>query len=113
AGPAGLSGVVDADDRRTGIRGLSKTDTATYCREFISRVQTYASQRFRDLPVTVGIAGGTIGVQTAMNDIVVHDKIVNIFQISTIIFLLSALVFRSLSARALVLTPLPLVVGVH
>ena len=56
--------------------------------------------------MTVGIAGGTIGVQTAMNDIVVREKIINMVQIGAIIFLLSALVLRSLLGAAFVLVPL-------
>ena len=48
----------------------------------------------------VGIAGGTLGVQTAMNDMVVHEKIVNMLQVGVIIFVLCALVLRSLVGGA-------------
>jgi hydrophobe/amphiphile efflux-3 (HAE3) family protein len=113
AGPDGLSAFVDADNQRAVIRGLSKTDTAAFCRNLIARLQKYANERFKGLPVKVGIAGGTIGVQTAMNDIVVHDKIVNMIQVSAIIFLLSALVLRSLVGGAFVLMPLLVAVAVN
>src|SRR5262249_8165884 len=95
AGPDGLSAFVDANYQRAVIRGLSKTDTAVFSRNFIDQIQQFVAERFRGLPVTLGIAGGTIGVQTAMNDIVVHEKIVNIVQVGAIIFALSALVMRS------------------
>jgi predicted RND superfamily exporter protein len=113
AGPEGLSAFVDSSYQRAVIRGLSKTDGAVFSRHFLGRVQRYATQRFRGLPVSVGIAGGTLGVQTAMNDVVVHEKIVNMVQVSLIIFVLSALVLRSFVGAAFVLTPLAMAVIVN
>jgi predicted RND superfamily exporter protein len=113
AGPDGLSAFVDADYQRAVIRALSKTDSAAFSRALLSRLQVYAAQRFRGLPVTVEIAGGTLGVQTAMNDIVVHDKIVNTLQVGGIIFVLSAVVMRSLLGGVFVLLPLALAVVVN
>ena len=81
AGPDGLSAFVDADNRNAVIRALSKTDSAAFSRNLLQRLQAYAAQRFAGLPVAVGIAGGTLGVQTAMNDVVVHEKIVNMLQV--------------------------------
>ncbi|MFI5398726.1 MAG: RND family transporter [Candidatus Binatia bacterium] len=106
AGPEGLSAFVDANYQRAVIRGLSKTDTALFSRDFITRIQHYVEQRFHGLPVVVGVAGGTLGVQTAMNDVVVHEKIVNVVQVGSIIFLLSAFVLRSFTGGILVLLPL-------
>jgi predicted RND superfamily exporter protein len=106
AGPDGLSAFIDADAERGVIRGLSKTDSAAFSREIIARLQAYARDRFRGLPVQVGIAGGTLGVQTAMNDLVIREKIQNVLQISVIIFLLSAVVLRSLVGGVFVLLPL-------
>ncbi len=106
AGPDGLSAFVDSDYRHTVIRAFSKTDTAAFSREFIAGLQAYAAKRFSGLPVKVGIAGGTLGVQTAMNDVLVHEKIVNMVQVSTIIFLLSAVVLRSCLGGLVVLLPL-------
>jgi hydrophobe/amphiphile efflux-3 (HAE3) family protein len=113
AGPDGLSAFVDAGSQHAVIRALSKTDSAAFSRAFLSQLQTYAAQRFRGLPVTVGIAGGTLGVQTAMNDIVVHDKLINALQVGAIIFLLSSLVVRSLLGGVFVLLPLTLAVVVN
>ncbi len=113
AGPDGLSAFVDADYQRAVIRALSKTDSAAFSRALLSQLQDYAAQRFRGLPVTVEIAGGTLGVQTAMNDIVVHDKIINTLQVGGIIFLLSALVLRSILGGLFVLLPLALAVVVN
>jgi predicted RND superfamily exporter protein len=113
AGPDGLSAFVDADYQRAVIRALSKTDSAAFSRALLSRLQIYAAQRFHGLPVRVEIAGGTLGVQTAMNDIVVRDKIVNTLQVGGIIFLLSAVVLRSLLGGLFVLLPLALAVVVN
>jgi predicted RND superfamily exporter protein len=109
-GPDGLSAFVDADYRRAVIRALSKTDSAVFSRDYLHRLQNYAADRFQDLPVNVGIAGGTLGVQTALNDMVVHEKVVNIVQVSAIIFLLCALVLRSVVGGLFVLTPLAVAV---
>jgi uncharacterized protein len=113
AGPDGLSAFVDANYQRCVIRALSKTDSAAFSRDLLHRVQAYADRRFQGLPVTVGIAGGTLGVQTAMNDVVVHEKIVNMIQVGSIIFLLSTLVLRSLVGGIFVLLPLALAVAVN
>ena len=106
AGPDGLSAYVDAGYQRAVIRALSKTDSAAFSRALLSQLQDYAARRFQGLPVRVEIAGGTLGVQTAMNDIVVHDKLINTLQVGGIIFLLSALVLRSFLGGLFVLLPL-------
>jgi predicted RND superfamily exporter protein len=110
AGPDGLSAFVDAGNRSAVIRALSKTDSAAFSRSLLLRLQEFAAERFAGLPVRVGIAGGTLGVQTAMNDLVVHEKIVNMIQVGAIIFVLCALVLRSLVGALLVLTPLAIAV---
>lgn len=111
AGPDSLSAFVDANYQRAVIRALSKTDTAAYSRELIARLRAFVDQRFRGLPVEVGLVGGTLGVQTAMNDVVVHDKIVNMIQIATIIFILSTAALRSPLGGLFVLLPLSLAVA--
>jgi predicted RND superfamily exporter protein len=113
AGPDGLSAFVDANYQRSVIRALSKTDSAAFSRELLLHIQHFVDRRFRHLPVSVEIAGGSIGVQTAMNDVVVHEKIVNMIQVGSIIFLLSALVLRSIVGGFFVLIPLALAVVVN
>ena len=113
AGPDGLSAFIDKANRDGVIRALSKTDSAAFSRQLLQRLQDYAAKRFAGLPVRVGIAGGTLGVQTAMNDIVVHEKIVNMIQVGLIIFGLCAIVLRSLVGALFVLTPLVLAVIIN
>lgn len=110
AGPDGLGAFLDAGNHNAVIRALSKTDSAAFSRALLRQLQEFAARRFAGLPVRVGIAGGTLGVQTAMNDLVVHEKIVNMIQVGAIIFVLCAVVLRSLVGAALVVTPLALAV---
>jgi hypothetical protein len=111
AGPNGLLAFVDADYQRTMIRALSKTDTASFSRDLIDRLHTFADARFRGLPVEVGIAGGTLGVQTALNDVVVEEKVSNILQVSAIIFVLCSWLLRSFVGGLFVLLPLAVAVA--
>jgi uncharacterized protein len=113
AGPDGLAAFVDPSYRAAVIRGLSKTDSAAFSRDLIARLQRFADTRFAGLPVRVGIAGGTLGVQTAMNDVVVHEKILNMIQVGLIIVVLCAIVLRSLVGAAFVLLPLAIAVVVN
>jgi predicted RND superfamily exporter protein len=112
AGPDGLSAFIDPANRNAVIRALSKTDSASFSRELLQRLQDYVGHRFAGLPVRVGIAGGTLGVQTAMNDMVVHEKIVNTIQVGVIIFVLCSLVLWSAAGGLFVLVPLGLAVVV-
>jgi predicted RND superfamily exporter protein len=113
AGPDGLTSFVDPDYRYAVVRALSKTDRAAFSRELLARLDSFADKRFRDLPVRVEIAGGTLGVQTALNDEVVQEKIANVIQVSVIILVLCAIVLRSLVGGLFVLVPLACAVIVN
>jgi predicted RND superfamily exporter protein len=113
AGPEGLGSFVDPDYRYAVIRALSKTDQAAFSRDLIARLEHFAERRFQDVPARVHMAGGTIGVQTALNDEVVHEKIANLIQVAAIILLLCALVLRSLVGGLFVLAPLVCAVVVN
>ncbi|GIW41909.1 MAG: hypothetical protein KatS3mg076_2486 [Candidatus Binatia bacterium] len=112
AGPDGLGAFVDAEYRNAVVRGLSRDDTASFSRALLASLQGFAKRRFAGLPAEARIAGGTIGAQTAMNDIVVREKILNMVQIATIIFVLAGAVLRSLVGGGLVLVPLVVAVAV-
>lgn len=112
-GPDDLSGFLDGAGRAAVIRALSKTDSADFSCRYLERLQAYAAARFANLPASVGIAGGTLGVQTAMNDVVVREKILNLIQVNAMIFTLSAMALRSLTAAFLVLCPLAIAVSVN
>ncbi|MGE0518082.1 MAG: RND family transporter [Candidatus Binatia bacterium] len=113
AGVDGLGAFIDSQHRNAVIRALSKSDSAAFSHALLRRLQEYAAERFAGLPVRVGIAGGTLGVQTALNDVVVREKAINVVQVAAIIFVLCAIVLRSVVGALLVLVPLALSVVVN
>jgi predicted RND superfamily exporter protein len=63
--------------------------------------------------VHVDVAGGELAQAAANNQMVVREKLANLLQVGTVIFVLSAVVFRSLSGGLLVLAPLVCAVVVN
>ncbi len=112
SGSDDLSGLIDADGRRAVITGLSHSDEAAFADRLFARIRVAAAERFRGLPVTVSVAGGSLGAQAALNSVIVAEKVRNLVQVTCIIALLSILTFRSVAAALLVLTPLGIAVGV-
>jgi predicted RND superfamily exporter protein len=106
SGPEGLNAVVDPTYRQAVIRAFSKSDATAFADTLFSQVNDYVAERFRDLPATVEVAGGSLGVQVAVNSVIVHEKLRNMLQIGVIILLLSAIVLRSIVGGLLVLVPL-------
>lgn len=111
AGPNGLTAFVDAQFRQTMIRALSKSDAASFSRDLVERLRRAADTLFAGLPVEVGLAGGTLGIQTALNDLVVREKVSNMFQVSAIIFVLCSWLLRSVVGGLFVLMPLGVAVA--
>jgi len=106
AQPDPLNGFIDAEHRNAVVLSFSRTDAAAVADGLFGRTRRFVDERFAGLPVSVGIAGGSLGAQAAMNAVVVREKLVNMAQVAGIIFLLSSLVLRSLLGGALVLAPL-------
>jgi predicted RND superfamily exporter protein len=105
--------MVDPAYRQAVIRAFVKRDDAEFGRSLLERVEDYAARRFQGLPATVRLAAGSLGIQTAMNESVVREKVINVCQVTAIIFVLSALALRSGVDGLLVLTPLLLAVAVN
>src|SRR5262249_39369979 len=106
SGSDDLRGLIDAGERRAAILAYTKSDESAFAERLFRTTQEFVEQRFRGLPVRVGIAGGSLGAQAAMNEVVVHEKIRNVVQVSAIIVVLSALALRSVVGGLLVLVPL-------
>jgi hypothetical protein len=85
---------------------LSRSDAAGFTDRFVMGVRRFAAERFRGLPMKVGLAGGSVGAQVAMNDVIMHEKVRNIAQVTLIILALSALAFQSALVGFLVVLPL-------
>ncbi len=112
SGPDDLSGLVDAAYRQGAILAYSRSDESAFAEQLFRRTRAFVDQRFRGLPVHVGVAGGSLGAQVALNAVVVREKVRNIAQVGIIIFVLSALALRSLVGGAFVLLPLAVALGI-
>lgn len=106
--PGDFDSYVDYGYQSANIWVFLKTDSSAYLQELIGKLDTFLPQQFGD-NVRIQIGGGT-AVAAAMNDVMVHGKILNILQIGGVIFLITSLVFRSFIAGFLVLVPLSLAV---
>jgi hypothetical protein len=86
------------------IRILANTDSQTFADRIFADTATFVRDHFPSR-VKVGIAGGMIGLTKALNDVIVREKIVNIIVITTIIFLIASIVFRSFVAGIYIIVP--------
>jgi uncharacterized protein len=106
--PGDFDSYVDYGYTSATLTVLLKTDRSAYAKEFMAKVGAYAQSQF---PANVRVSfGGNVPAPTALNEVMVRDKILNIIQIGTVVGLIASLVFRSLLAGLLVLTPLLLAV---
>lgn len=102
--PGDFDSYVDYGYRSANITAYLKTDSSAYVESLIAKLNAYAATRFDD-SVHFSI-GGNVPQTAALNEAMVHGKILNILQIGAVVFIISALVFRSLVAGFLVLVPL-------
>lgn len=102
--PGDFDSYVDYNYQRGLITAFIRTDKSTLVTDIANDAIDYASKTFpADVKVSVG--GGALG-GVALNQIMIKEKILNILQIMTAVFIISSLVFRSLLAGALILIPL-------
>jgi predicted RND superfamily exporter protein len=111
AGPDDLSNVVDAAYRRGAILAYTRSDETAFAERLFARTREFVAARFQGLPVRVGIAGGSLGAQAAVNAVVVREKVRNVLQVAAIIFILSAIALRSIAGAVFVLMPLAVALG--
>jgi len=102
--PGDFDSYVDYGYRKAVIQIFYKSDRSSDLASIARRTQEYAARVFpRGVRTTVG--GGVIS-SVAIYEEMVRGKLLNILQILACVFVLSSLVFRSLLAGALILTPL-------
>jgi outer membrane lipoprotein-sorting protein len=106
--PGDFDAYVDNGYRRGNITALLKTDSSAYIADLMPKLQAEVAARF-DKKVSVSF-GGSVPQTAALSEVIIHSKITNILQVCAVVFLVSALVLRSLLAGALVLVPLILAV---
>lgn len=104
--PGDFDSYVDYNYQRAKITLLLKTGDNAVINELLARLRAEAERSF---PADVKISLGGGAAQTvAMTETLVKGKIRNIIQVALAIFVISALVFRSVFAGLIVLTPLAL-----
>ncbi|NJM31872.1 MAG: MMPL family transporter [Limnobacter sp.] len=102
--PDDFNSYIDYDYRRANLAVYIKTDSSAYVQTLVQEINDFAKTRF-DETVQVRV-GGSVPQSAALSEVMVRGKLLNIAQIAAVVFVVSALLFRSLVAGALVLLPL-------
>jgi len=109
--PSDFENYINGRHSAANIYVFSKVDSSATIEDLIERMNLEIAKIMpSDVHVSVG---GGVPASAALNQIMVHSKILNIVQIAGAVFVISALVFRSAVAGALVLLPLALTVVVN
>lgn len=95
---------VDAGYRNAVIQAFVKTDSSAHVARLEQQLMPFVREHF-PADVTVRLAG-SITTPTAMSDMIVRGKIVNLFQMGAAVFVIAGLMFRSVLAGLLLLVPL-------
>lgn len=109
--PDDLKSYVDFNYRRANLKVLVRRDDSPFILDLVTKTQQLVESNF-PAGVTVSFGGG-VAEAAALNEVMVRDKLLNIFQIVTVVFIASSLVFRSAVAGCLVLLPLLIAVTVN
>ncbi len=103
--PGDFDSYVDNDYRLANMTAYLKTDSSAYIESLIAKLEPYAREKLAGSGASLHI-GGSVPQAAALNQTMVHGKILNIVQIGAVVFIISSLVFRSLLAGLMVLLPL-------
>lgn len=107
--PEDFSAHVDYDYQRAKISIMLRTNSNAEIDKLVNDLKQKAAQLF---PSTAQVSfGGEVAQTLAVTEVMVRSKLLNIVQILSVIFLVSAIAFRSLLAGALVLMPLVVVLS--
>ncbi|RFC33423.1 MAG: hypothetical protein DID92_2727744886 [Candidatus Nitrotoga sp. SPKER] len=102
--PGDFDSYVDYGYRAANLTVFLKTDSSAYIEKLVEKIHVFTALHF-DQNVHIGI-GGSVPQGAALNEVMVYGKILNILQITVVVFIISSLIFRSLIAGMLVLLPL-------
>ncbi|CAK0770827.1 membrane hypothetical protein [Gammaproteobacteria bacterium] len=109
--PGDFDSFVDYDYRRLNLKVFVKEDSSRFVEDMVDETRRLIHQLLpSDVQATFG---GGVAEAAALNEVIVRDKLLNILQISSVVFVVSGLVFRSLIAGLLVLSPLMIAVLVN
>lgn len=109
--PGDFNAFVDYDYKQANLTVYMKTDSSAYVQQLAQRIQAFSKTRLDD-DVQVRV-GGSAAQSTALGEVMVRGKIMNIVQTGGVVFVVSCLVFRSLVGGLLVLLPLLIAVVVN
>lgn len=102
--PGDFDHYVDYPYRTAVITGYMREESSAYLIDLDRRLRAFVAATF---PATVRVSiGGTVMQPVALNQVIVASKLLNIAQICACVFVVSALLFRSVLAGLLVLVPL-------
>jgi uncharacterized protein len=109
--PGDFDSYVDYGYKSANVIVFLKSDSSAELQQMATELKAFAAHNFPP-NVKVGI-GGSVPQGTAITEVLVKSKILNIVQIGAVVFLISSLVFRSIFAGFLVLLPLLMAVLVN
>jgi len=102
--PQDFDSFVDNDYQRATIWTFIKDDSTTYAESIAQKAREVIAKNFPP-GVTVQM-GGSLAQVIALNDVIVKDKFRNMAQMAVVVFVLGAIVLRSLVGGLFVVTPL-------
>ncbi len=109
--PGDFDTYVDYDYQIANMVVFSHSDSTVDMLALWKSVKEFAKDKF---PPNVKLnVGGSVAQSAAITEVIVKDKILNVIQIASVVFLIAAVVFRSFAAGLLVITPLLLSVLVN
>lgn len=109
--PGDFDSYVDYEYRSANIWVLSRTSESVWFHNLVDRIQPIA-QRLLGPDVKLSV-GGSVAQESALAEVMVRSKLLNMVQIGGVLLVIASLVFRSLSAGLLVVVPLFLTVLVN
>lgn len=109
--PGDFDTYVDYDYQLANMVVFSHSDSTVDMMALWKAAQEFAKDKF---PPNIKLnVGGSVAQSAAITEVIVKDKILNVIQIASVVFLIAAVVFRSPAAGILVITPLLLSVLVN
>jgi hypothetical protein len=104
-----LDRLIDMNYQRGVITVITKNDSYKNTHKIMDFIAHYAKQHLTPKGIKISF-GGNLAEQLAVSQTVINAKLLNILQVSGIIFLISSLIFSSWLAGLLVILPLLLTV---
>jgi uncharacterized protein len=102
--PQDFDSYVDNDYQKAALWAFLKSDSSSYADALYQKAQAVIAKNFPP-GVTVRM-GGSLPETMALNEVITQDKFRNMVQMAIVVFLLSAIVLRSLVGGLFVVTPL-------